>query len=93
MVGITGEWFPQPEARTMKLVKVSSSVKSYALYNAGAKPAQWRIVSDDGSVLFDVKGRQSGHDRPTYTLYVPGVDAPSARGLTFADLKKIVQKA
>jgi hypothetical protein len=75
----------------MKLVKVAPAVRSWALYNSGAKPAQWQIQTDDGTVLFDAKGSKHGYQRPTYNLYKPGEAPPVQRGLSFAELRAIVK--
>ena len=77
----------------MKLVKVAPAVKSWALYNSGAKPAQWQIQTDEGAVLAEVKGSRHGYDRPKYSIYQPGVAPPFARGLTFTEVRRIVADA
>lgn len=75
----------------MKLVKTVASVRSYALYQRGAKPAQWQVQTNDGTVLFDVRGRQFADGRRVYSLYRPGDPAPVQRNLTFAEIRALVR--
>ena len=47
----------------MKLVKRAAAVRSYALYNAGARPAQWEVQNDAGETLYLLVGRMYGYRR------------------------------
>jgi len=73
----------------MKLVKTKSAAKSYALYNEGAKTAQWQLQSEDGQVLFEVRGRHGAYGTQHYTLFKPGNKTPVASGLTFREVRAL----
>jgi hypothetical protein len=76
----------------VRLVKVAPAVKSFALYNRGAKPSQWDIVSADGAVLYRARGKRDGHARPTYSLYEQGTEHPVASCLSFQTVREFAAK-
>jgi hypothetical protein len=72
----------------MKLIKTAAAVRSYALYNRGAKPAQYSILSDAGEVLYVCPGSIYGYGPARYSIQIPG-GAIIQRGLSLVELRAI----